>query len=74
MRTGKVKLGYWREMVGRRDAGCGRCGASVEDGDHVAYHGRERAEGRRSTSWVEVEEGDNWREAELWFRDVLNNG
>ena len=74
MRTGKGKLGYWRELIGHRDMGCRRCGASMKDGDHVAFHCRERAEGRRWASWVEVEEGENWKEAELWFRDVLDNG
>ena len=42
-RTGKGKLGYWRELVGQSDAGCRRCRASMEDGDHVAFHYRERA-------------------------------
>ena len=73
-RTGKGKLGYWRELVGQRDAGCRRCGVNMEDGDYVAFNCRERAEGRRWASWAEVEEGDKWREAELWFRDVLDNG
>ena len=37
-RTGKRKIGYWRELVGERDAGCWRCDANLEDGDHVAFH------------------------------------
>ena len=28
-RTGKGKIRYWRELIGQRDAGCRRCGASV---------------------------------------------
>ena len=73
-RTGKGKLGYWRELVGRRDTGCRTCGASMEDVDHVAFYCRERAKGRRWASWVEMERGDSWREAEVWFRDMLDNG
>ena len=57
-RTGKGKLWYWRELVGQRDAGCRWYGASMKDGDHIAFHCRERAEGRRWASWVEVEDGD----------------
>ena len=46
----------------------------MEDGDHVVFDCREREEGRRWTSWVEVENEGNWGEAEFWFRDVLDNG
>ena len=65
VRMGKGKIGYWRELIGQRDAGCRRCGTSVEDGNHVVLHCRERARGRQWTSWVEVESGVNWGEAEL---------
>ena len=58
-RTGKGKIGYWRELVGQRDAGCSRCGASVEDRDHVVLNCGERAKGRWWTSWVELENGEN---------------
>ena len=73
-RTGKGKIGYWRELIGQRDAGCRRCEASVEDADHVVFHCRGRAKGRQWTSWAEVESEGNWVGAESWFRDVLDNG
>ena len=73
-RTSKGKIGVWREVVAQRDAGCRRCGVSVEDGDHVAFHCREGAEGRRWSSWKEMKHGERWAKAELWFRDVLDNG
>ena len=74
VRTGKGKIGYWRELVGQRDAGCRRCSANLEDGDHVAFHCDGRAEGRHWASWEEMESGERWGEAEVWFRDVLDNG
>ena len=73
-RTGKGKIGHWRELVGQRDAGCRRCDASVEDGDHVAFHCGGRAEGRRWSSWEDLESGEAWAGAEQWYRDVLDNG
>ena len=73
-RTGKGKIGYWAELVGQMDAGCRRCGAYVEDGDHVAFHCSGRAEGRRWASWVEMETGERWGESEFWFRDMLDYG
>ena len=73
-RTGKGKIGFWRGRVGQRDAGCRRCGASVEDGDHVVFYCRERTKGRWWTSWAEVESEGNWGDPEFWFRDVLDNG
>ena len=72
-RMGKGKIGYWRKLVGQRDEACRRCGASVEDGDHVVFYCGERAKGGRWASWAEVESGDNWGEAEFWFRDVFDN-
>ena len=45
VRTGKGKIGYCRELVGQRDAGCRRCSAYLEDVDHVAFHCDGRAEG-----------------------------
>ena len=46
----------------------------MEDGDHVVFDCRERAKGRKCTSWVEMESEGSWGEAEFWFRDVLDNG
>ena len=73
-RTGKRKIGYWRELVGQRDAGCWRCDANVEDGDHVAFHCGGRAECRRWALWEKMENEIYWAEAEFRFRDVLDNG
>ena len=61
----KGKIGYWRVVVGQWDAGCRRYGANVEDGDHVAFHYKQRAEGRQWTSWVGLESGDRWDGVEL---------
>ena len=74
VRIGKGKIGYWRELVGQRDAGCRRCSAYVEDRDYVAFHCDRRAEGQQWDSWEEMESGERWVEAEVWFRDVLDNG
>ena len=54
--------------IGQGDAGCRRCGASVEDRDHIAFHCQGRTKGPWWTSWVEVESGGNWRVAESWFQ------
>ena len=44
-RMGKGKIGYWRNLVGQRDAGCRRCGGSVEDWDNVVFYCREKVIG-----------------------------
>ena len=65
VRTGKGKIEYWRELVGRRDAGCRRCGAYLESGDLVAFQCSGRAQGRRWASWADMETEERSVEAEL---------
>ena len=47
VRTGKGKIGYWRELMGQSDSGCRRYRTYVEDGDYIAFHCWERSKGRR---------------------------